>query len=74
MHFARHAVAFAEWTMTGGNLPLWKDPRDSKIHAMRARGDIPYDVRVKQRLLSRLWDPIGVELAKLGLPHDRLQR
>ena len=56
--FLVHAVAFSEWTNTSGNLPLWKDPRNASLHPMRARGDIPYDVRVKQRLLSRLWDPM----------------
>ena len=29
---------------------------------------------MKQRLLSRLWEPIGAKIAKLGYPHDRVQR
>ena len=48
--------------------------RDNKVHSIRVRGDVPYDVRVKQRLLSRLWDPVGVFLAKLQLPEGTLQR
>eukprot|EP00959_Pyramimonas_sp_CCMP1952_P089677 1876008-Pyramimonas_sp.AAC.1 len=37
---------------------LWMDPRDGSLHAMKARTDLPLDVRTKQRALSRVWGTI----------------
>ena len=74
--FASQALAreFSEWSATPGAIPSFKDPRDNTLHGMRARPDKPYDVRMKQRLLSRLWEPVGQSLAKLALPEGSLQR
>ncbi|CAK0799537.1 unnamed protein product [Prorocentrum cordatum] len=36
----------------------WMDPRDGSMHYMKARSDLPKDVRTTQRALSKVWDPI----------------
>ena len=69
-----HAREFSEWASIRGNVPPFTDPRDKSICSMRVRPDKPYDVRMKQRLLSTLWEPIGRALAKLELPDNTLQR
>eukprot|EP00959_Pyramimonas_sp_CCMP1952_P177026 3700021-Pyramimonas_sp.AAC.1 len=42
-------------TLIGGMDISWRDPRSQQLHEIRARGDLPMDVRARQRAASLVW-------------------
>eukprot|EP00959_Pyramimonas_sp_CCMP1952_P178393 3728970-Pyramimonas_sp.AAC.1 len=43
---------------------VWTDPRDNSAKQLRARPDQTLEVRNKQKVLGKLWEPTLAELKK----------
>ena len=45
----------------------WRDGRDGRLPDIRARSNLPGDVRSRQRQLGRVWIPMEEVMAKKGV-------
>ena len=54
IHFVMTTAAFAfqKWAKDAGM--TWQDPRDKSWHVLKVRGDLPEEVRMKQRVLGKV--------------------
>eukprot|EP00959_Pyramimonas_sp_CCMP1952_P306973 6424814-Pyramimonas_sp.AAC.1 len=68
-HFQRSSQSFSViWsteeqardfsTWFGMNCVTWKDPRCGTVTQLRCRGDLPHEVRMRQRHLGQAWMPL----------------
>ena len=58
VHFQSEAHVHEFINLVRAQPIAWRDPRSGIIHAIKIRGDLPEAVRIKQRILGKLWQPV----------------